>query len=126
MLEDFDRTLPQIKIDPNRIQQVFLNLMLNAIESMAKGGRLRISTNRIKEKTLDKEWMEIKFIDSGIGVPMGNLNKIFDPFFSTKTKNKGTGLGLLVSYKIIKDHNGKIEVKSEQGKGTTFIVRLKI
>lgn len=100
--------------------------MLNAIESMAKGGRLRISTNRIKEKTLDKEWMEIKFIDSGIGVPMGNLNKIFDPFFSTKTKNKGTGLGLLVSYKIIKDHNGKIEVKSEQGKGTTFIVRLKI
>ena len=120
IVEDFDRTLPKIKIDPNRIQQVFLNLMLNAIESMANGGRLKISTNR------SEEWIEIKFIDSGIGISKENLNKIFDPFFSTKTKNKGTGLGLSVSYKIIKDHKGEIEVESKQGKGTTFTVRLKI
>lgn len=121
IVSDFDKTLPEIKADPTRLQQVFLNLSMNAIESMPNGGRLGISTKRE-----DRQWVEVRFEDSGTGIPREDIGKIFDPFFSKKKEEKGTGLGLSVSYRIIKDHKGEIDVESEEGKGTTFILRLKI
>ena len=112
------RDLPQIPIDSNKIKQVFLNLMLNAAEAMPEGGSLSI-TSRL---SADKKYIEIEFTDTGLGIPEENINKLFDPFFTTKTG--GTGLGLAVSYGIIEQHKGKIEVKSRQGQGSTFIIKL--
>ncbi len=115
-----DDNLPLIPIDSNKIKQVFLNLMLNASEAMPDGGSLVI-ISRLSE---NKRYIEIEFTDTGLGIPEENINKLFDPFFTTKAG--GTGLGLAVSYGIIEQHKGKIEVKSRQGLGSTFIIRLPI
>jgi two-component system NtrC family sensor kinase len=112
--------LPKMMIDTGQIQQVFINILLNAIEAMPRGGTLTVSS-----ETKD-EMATIQFTDTGIGIPEENLPKIFDPFFTTKKIGKGTGLGLSVSYGIIERHQGKLEVKSQVGKGTTFTVRLPI
>ena len=114
IVRDFDPGLPPVKLDRNKIQQVFWNLMLNAFEAMPKGGQLTIS-GRLSP---DKKFVQIQFVDSGVGIPKENINKLFDPFFTTK--NSGTGLGLAVTYGIIEQHDGKIEVKSEIGQGTVF------
>jgi signal transduction histidine kinase len=107
-------------IDAGQIQQVFINILLNAIEAMPQGGALTLSSG------IEDEMAAIQFTDTGIGIPEENLPKIFDPFFTTKKQGKGTGLGLSVSYGIIERHQGKLEVKSQVGKGTTFTVRLPI
>jgi signal transduction histidine kinase len=107
-------------MDSSQIQQVFTNIVLNAAEAMAGGGKL-IVASRV---AVGGESIEIEFTDTGCGIPRENIEKIFDPFFTTKEVGRGTGLGLAVSYGIIASHKGAIEVKSEQGKGTTFIVRL--
>jgi two-component system NtrC family sensor kinase len=112
--------LPQIQIDLNKIKQVFLNLMLNAAEAMPDGGSLAI----ISKLSQDMRCVEIEFTDTGLGISKENINKLFDPFFTTKTS--GTGLGLAVSYGIIEQHKGKIEVKSQEGQGSTFIIGLPI
>jgi len=112
--------LPQIQIDLNKIKQVFLNLMLNAAEAMPDGGSLAI----ISKLSQDKRYIKIEFTDTGLGISKENINKLFDPFFTTKTS--GTGLGLAVSYGIIEQHKGKIEVKSQEGQGSTFIIGLPI
>jgi two-component system NtrC family sensor kinase len=114
------RDLPQIAVDSNKIKQVFLNLMLNAAEAMPEGGSLSIKS-RLSE---NEKYVEIEFTDTGLGIPEENINKLFDPFFTTKSG--GTGLGLAVSYGIIEQHKGKIEVRSKQGQGSTFVVRLPI
>ena len=115
-----DNDLPQIQIDLDKIKQVFLNLMLNAAEAMPDGGSLAI----ISKLSANKRYIKIEFTDTGLGISKENIIKLFDPFFTTKAG--GTGLGLAVSYGIIGQHKGKIEVKSQEGRGSTFIIRLPI
>jgi len=112
--------LPRTMIDVGQIQQVFINILLNAIEAMPQGGTLTVSSG------IEDEMAAIQFTDTGIGIPEENLPKILDPFFTTKKQGKGTGLGLSVSYGIVERHQGKLEVKSKVGKGTTFTVKLPI
>ena len=110
--------LPRANGDENQIQQVLLNLSLNACESMPGGGTLTISTSQRDGKVV------VEVADTGCGIPREHLDQIFDPFFSTKPVGKGTGLGLSVSYGIIEQHGGKLEVESEEGRGTTFTIIL--
>lgn len=117
---DLDKDLPMVFADPDQIQQVFVNIILNAIQAMPNGGTLTIKSGYIEST---KE-VYIKFTDTGIGIPKENLKKLFTPFFTTKDKGKGVGLGLAVCYGIIQRHKGKIEVESEVGKGTTFTIKL--
>lgn len=113
--------LPLVQIDPDRITQVMLNMLINATHAILKRpGRIEIKTKRVDQ------WVEIIISDTGIGIPKEHLGRIFEPFFSTKEQTKGTGLGLAVSYGIIKKHGGTIEVSSKVGEGTTFTVRLPI
>lgn len=108
----------------NLLQQVFTNFILNAQQAMPSGGQLSITAENILDyKTMKPAWVKIEFSDTGCGISEENLNRIFEPFFTTKTE-KGTGLGLSISYQIIQEHKGKVEVKSEVGKGTTFTVFL--
>jgi signal transduction histidine kinase len=112
--------LPAVYADPAQIGQVVMNMLLNAIHAITPPGRIEVATR------LNDKFVEIVFSDSGKGIPEEFIHKIFDPFFTTKEAFKGTGLGLAVSYGIIKKHSGDIEVASTVGKGTTFIVRLPI
>ncbi len=114
LIKDFCCNYLEFECDKNQIQQALLALFINAIEAMPDGGTLTV-----KIFTYDS-FLVIKVSDSGIGIPKENLNKIFEPFFSTKQSGKGTGLGLSVVYGIVKKHQGKIEVESEVNKGTTF------
>lgn len=97
-------------------------MIVNAAEAMNGNGRLTMTTRRDPTRGC----IEITFTDTGIGISENNLEKIFDPFFTTKETGHGVGLGLAISYGIIKEHGGTISVESEFGKGTTFIVRLPI
>ena len=115
-----DNTLSPIELDQNKIKQVFWNLLLNASEAMLEGGTLILSSRY----SPDKKNIEIDFSDTGIGIAKEHINKLFDPFFSTKTS--GTGLGLAVSYGIINQHQGKITVVSDPGQGTTVTVSLPV
>ncbi len=112
--------LPAVYADPAQIGQVVMNMLLNAIHAITPPGRIEVATR------LNDNFVEIVFSDSGKGIPEEFIHKIFDPFFTTKEAFKGTGLGLAVSYGIIKKHSGDIEVASTVGKGTTFTVRLPI
>jgi signal transduction histidine kinase len=113
-------SLPEVNADPAQIGQVVMNMLLNAIHSITPPGRIEVATRRTEKN------VEILFTDTGAGIPEENIHKIFDPFFTTKDATKGTGLGLAVSYGIVKKHGGEIEVASTVGKGSTFIVRLPI
>lgn len=112
--------IPEVECLPSQLNQVFLNLMLNAAQAIATHGTLTLATGCEG----DGVWVSIS--DTGGGIAPENLNRIFDPFFTTKPVGKGTGLGLSVSYNIIAKHNGRIEVESELGKGTTFRIWLPI
>jgi len=113
-----DRSLPAIEIDKNKIQQVFSNLALNACEAMPAGGMLAVASLLSRDGT----HIEISFTDTGVGISKENIPRLFDPFFTTKSF--GTGLGLAVSYGIIRQRGGTILVRSEVGKGTVFTVRI--
>lgn len=116
--------LPSLKADPNQLQQVLINLLVNAIDAIDdRGGEISIAVN--SEKLESQDYMAIEITDSGSGIPAEHLSKIFDPFFTTKGQ-KGTGLGLAVVWGIIEKHGGKIDVKSEVGRGTTFTLHLPI
>jgi signal transduction histidine kinase len=112
--------LPDVYADPAQIGQVVLNILLNAIHAITPPGKIEVST------AANESNVEIIFSDTGKGISEEHIRKIFDPFFTTKDASKGTGLGLAVSYGIIKKHGGDIEVASIEGKGTTFTVRLPI
>ncbi|MDO8491487.1 MAG: ATP-binding protein [Dehalococcoidia bacterium] len=112
-------SLPPVMADPDQIQQVLLNLTINAIQAMSEGGKLTLRTS-IEENGM----VAISVQDTGCGIPPENLERLFTPFFTTKEKGRGVGLGLAVSYGIVERHGGKIEVQSEVGKGSTFTVRL--
>jgi PAS domain S-box-containing protein len=106
--------LPPILGSSPRLQQVFLNLFLNARDAMSGGGMLEVRTSAHNGS------VEIEITDTGTGISSDHLNRIFDPFFTTKSSGKGTGLGLSVSYGIIQEHTGKVDVRSTPGKGTSF------
>ena len=112
--------LPFVMVDETQIQQVFMNIVLNAAEAMEGQGELIIETSS------DGKFINAKFTDTGCGIPEQNIKKLFEPFFSTKTKGHGIGLGLAISYGIIKKHNGRINIDSEVGKGSTFTIQLPI
>ena len=122
---ELGQDLPRITMDPNQMQQVFLNFLTNAADAMDNNGRITITTRTISEDP-DKKLIELEFTDNGPGILPDNLGKIFEPFFTTKPVGKGTGLGLPVSYGIIKKHGGEIVVRSKVGTGTTFFVRMPI
>jgi two-component system NtrC family sensor kinase len=109
--------MPKLEVDPNQLEQVFMNMFLNAAHAMPEGGELNIDTWQ------DSDKMMIAISDTGTGISPENMTKIFDPFFSTKDQ-QGTGLGLSVSYGIIKNHGGTIEVGSTEGVGTRFLISL--
>ncbi|UCE22625.1 MAG: cache domain-containing protein [Candidatus Aminicenantes bacterium] len=114
--------LPKIVADGAQLQQVFMNIILNAAEAMDGDGRLTLSTS-LNE---DGSYIETQFSDTGHGIKEEDQKRLFDPFFSTKEVGKGTGLGLAISYSIIQKHKGTIEVDSQIGKGSTFTVRLPV
>ncbi len=116
----FDVEIPEVVASTNQMRQVFLNIFKNAKEAMQKGGTLTVRTSREDNNVL------IDIQDTGMGIPEEVKDKIFEAFFTTKQKVKGVGLGLSVCYGIIKDHGGEIKVESEEGKGTTFTIRLPI
>jgi signal transduction histidine kinase len=115
---DLGRNLPKLNIDRTQIGQVFSNIISNAIEAMPKSGELRVTTSQTDS------FISIAFKDTGVGIPKENIDKLFTPLFSTKTK--GLGLGLAACRNIINAHHGKIEFESKEGQGTTFIIKLPI
>jgi two-component system NtrC family sensor kinase len=120
--EDLDPNLPLITSDTTQLQQVFLNLMNNAIDAIGKDGEINITTRYINRNNM----VAVEIADNGPGIPKENLGKIFDPFFTTKEVGKGTGLGLSISYSIIEKLGGQIRVASGPEHGTTFSILLPV
>jgi two-component system NtrC family sensor kinase len=112
--------LPVVEGYPQQLNQVFMNLLVNAAQAIENKGEINIETRAYDHH------VEIRISDTGCGIPQKNLSRVFDPFFTTKEVGKGTGLGLNVAYNIIKKHRGTIDVKSEVGKGSTFIIRIPV
>jgi two-component system NtrC family sensor kinase len=113
----FQKNLPHLKLSLSELQQVFLNLINNALDAMeGEGGKLNLTTRQ------NENYIVVEVCDTGEGIPEANLNRIFDPFFTTKPVGKGSGLGLSICYGIVEKMGGKIEVKSSVGAGTTFYV----
>ncbi|MBI4763674.1 MAG: GAF domain-containing protein [Deltaproteobacteria bacterium] len=126
IVKSFNSRMGLINLDPEKMKQVILNLLSNAIEFTPKGGKIEIGTKEIQEKgDLQKICIEIK--DNGPGIPQANIHKIFDPYFTTKHKSSlhnGTGLGLFIAYQNMLDHQGTIEVESKINEGTKFTLSL--
>lgn len=121
VIKSYGKDLPRCSVNITQIEQVFVNLIINAYQVMQSGGTLEIRTSL----SSDGKMIEISFQDTGSGIEKENLQKVFEPFFTTKTVGKGTGLGLSICYSIVKNHNGDISVESEgKGKGTRFVVTL--
>jgi len=110
--------LRPVRIDPGQVEQLIMNLGVNARDAMPEGGELRILTDTVDSK------IEIIVQDTGVGISRENIKKIYDPFFTTKAAGKGTGLGLSVSYGIVQEHGGNISVDSKPGVGTSFKLEL--
>jgi len=120
--EQRDLDLPALVIDPNQIQEVAVNVILNAIDAMPAGGTLNVRSRRVDDG--GSPWAEFEISDTGCGIPEKDREHIFDPFFTTKPPGEGTGLGLAISYGIVTEHGGEIRVTSRIGQGTTVTVRL--
>jgi PAS domain S-box-containing protein len=124
-IEAYHPQLPKIKVDKTQMHQVFLNLFLNSIQAMPNGGELKIETSPMISIASDgsrQNFIKVVISDTGRGIPPPIVNRIFDPFFTTKSK--GIGLGLSITYQIIKKHGGTIKVESKWESGTSFIVNL--
>jgi two-component system, NtrC family, sensor kinase len=117
---EYDRALPHVYGNSGKLQQVFINLFLNARDAMPAGGALNIKTG------MNDSMVMIDICDTGVGISQENIKRIYDPFFTTKTTGKGTGLGLAVTYGILQEHGGRIFVDSAPGKGTHFKIKLPI
>lgn len=115
---DLEEGLPEIRGNPMSLQQVFVNLFLNAVQAMPEGGRLTVRARR------EAEGVRVDVADTGRGIPPEQLDRIFEPFFTTKDPGEGTGLGLSVTYGIIEKHGGRITVESDPGRGSVFSVFL--
>jgi two-component system, NtrC family, sensor kinase len=118
VLWNLEENPPMVVLDPSQVERVFLNLIINAADAMDGNGSLTLTTIHNREERS----VEIKVQDTGHGITKENMSKIFDPFFTTKETGHGVGLGLAISYGIVKEHNGNISVESELEKGTTFTV----
>ncbi|MBI5585750.1 MAG: PAS domain S-box protein [Deltaproteobacteria bacterium] len=120
LIKQYDPNIPEIVVDGSRLEQVFMNIILNAVEAMKGSGTLTVRTRPVAH------WVEVDLSDTGPGIPEVVQEKIFDPFFTTKdsTEGLGMGLGLAISYGIIKNHKGDIKVSSAPDGGTTFTIRL--
>lgn len=120
--KQMDPDLPDLFGSEDQLQQVFMNIVSNAVEAMESAGKgeLSITTRHY----LEKDNITVSFKDTGVGIPDENLSRLFEPFFTTKKKGKGVGLGLSVAYGIIQEHGGSINVQSEKGNGTTFIIEI--
>jgi signal transduction histidine kinase len=114
--------LPPVWCQPGKINQVFLNVLMNAIQATPSGGGVDVTTRPDESNPAGGVVIEVQ--DTGCGIKAEHLPHIFDPFFTTKPVGQGTGLGLSVSYGIIRDHGGRIEVESEFGRGALFRIRL--
>lgn len=129
-VEEYDQNIPILYLVPDQLQQVFLNILINAIDALCIDANRMIyfnSSPKIVSKTYrDTNKVLISISDNGIGIPESAMDKIFDPFYTTKKIGEGTGLGLWVSYNIIKSFQGEIQVNSTEGKGTTFTIILPI
>ena len=119
---ELDGDLPWIMIDHNQMKQVLLNLIHNALQAMPQGGKLLVNTSRRNRENQD--WVVMSIKDSGVGIQAADQERIFEPFFTTKGDRGGTGLGLSVTYGIVADHGGAIEISSEPNKGSVFSVWL--
>jgi len=130
VVEDLDPALPLILADANRLEQVFINLLINArdtIEKKWENNAPREDQKKIVLKTGVKGGgVTVRVADNGTGIPRAIIDKIFEPFFTTKKVGQGTGLGLSISYGIVQDYDGTIEVKTKEGEGSTFIIRFPI
>jgi signal transduction histidine kinase len=112
----FGDHLQQVEVDPDQVKEALVNLLLNAREAMPDGGRLMVTT-----RAGDQGKVEIEVADTGCGIPSANLERIFEPFFTTK--QYGTGLGLTNVKRLVQDNGGALEVESEPGKGSRFVMR---
>ena len=110
--------IPEIACNPAQLNQVFMKILTNALEALEKRGTITIKTG------IEENWIVIRFMDTGKGISKENITHIFDPGFTTKGVRVGTGLGLSICYRTITDHGGRIDVESEEGKGTTIYIRL--
>jgi signal transduction histidine kinase len=110
--------MPPVECLPSDLNQVFMNLLMNALQALPERGTIAVRSGAAGEEA----WIEVS--DTGVGIAPENLSKIFDPFFTTKPVGEGTGLGLSLAYGVIEKHHGRIEVSSEVGKGTTFRIVL--
>lgn len=112
--------LPEVSCIPSEINQVFMNLLVNAAQAIETHGRITITTEQVGNT------VQIEIRDTGKGIPLENLSRVFEPFFTTKPVGKGTGLGLSLSYGIIQKHHGTLDVQSTVGEGTSFRITLPI
>jgi two-component system sensor histidine kinase HydH len=117
--KQYERELPPVRVDRDQLSQAFLNLLINSLEAMGEGGRIRVGIRRE-----DQDSLKVSIGDTGKGIPRGDLEKVFEPFFSTK--RKGTGLGLAIVHQIVEGHGGDIQVESLEGEGTVFQIILPI
>ena len=126
IFREFSENLPKVWIDREQMKQVFMNLILNAIQAMQQGGSLSIATRSVDRSGADPvgEFVQVEVRDTGIGIPEDNLQHIFDPFFTSK--DEGSGLGLAVSHQIVQEHGGFVTVESTVGKGTAFFVHVPV
>jgi len=120
--EKYEERLPDVKADLRQIQQVLLNLLINAAQAMPDGGRVFIRA----QKSPDEPFVDLQVTDTGAGIAPENLHRVFEPFFTTKSTQKGTGLGLSTAYSIMVKHGGTIQASSQLGKGSVFTVRLPV
>jgi len=117
-------TMPAVVGNAGELEQVFLNLLLNAVDALPKGGWLRVSAQTTAASANDSGWVSVTVEDNGVGIPADVRERIFEPFFTTKPAGSGTGLGLAICQRLLRNHLGVIEVRSEPGKGTCFTVKL--
>ncbi|WP_322814658.1 response regulator [Chloroflexus sp.] len=123
---ELDSELPQTLADPHQLQQVLLNLITNARQAMSEKGSGTLTIRTRRYESGDGSFIEIAISDTGIGIPAQYLDKIFNPFFTTKPVGQGTGLGLSICYGIIQEHKGQIWVESHEAIGTTVFIRLPV
>jgi len=121
LIREIEQDVPKVSGHPALLQQVFSNMILNACNAMPQGGTLTVACRPTETGTV-----EVRFSDTGRGIPLDHQSEIFDPFFTTMPVGKGTGLGLSISYGIIREHGGSIEVDSQEGQGASFTIRLPV
>ncbi|HXV42771.1 MAG TPA: ATP-binding protein, partial [Anaerolineae bacterium] len=125
VVSQYAANLPQLKVDRQRLEQVFSNLIINATQAMPEGGQLFLQTQLASAQNGQKtDEIVVTIADTGPGIPIEAQHQIFEPFFTTKAR--GTGLGLTVARRIIEEHGGVISIESETAKGTRFIIRLPV